>query len=201
MKLFVTLLFIPNLVWADGVRAVEAFFAELETLQGGFQQQVRDGSGQMIEESFGTIQIQRPGKFHWQTSQPFVQVVVGDGDRIWIYDPDLEQVTVRRQDGALGNTPATLLTHEGALQQQFSLHPLDRVGHLSWVELTPKQGEGGFEQLLVAMDGEQLRIIQVEDSLGQRTRIELLDLMTNISLPDERFQFTPADGVDVVGDL
>lgn len=195
------LLLLPTWSSADGVVAAEAFFSNLQSLQGGFHQQVRDGSGGLIEESFGTLQIERPGKFRWLTSAPFLQEVVGDGSRIWIYDPDLEQVTVRRQDGALGNTPATLLTHKGALQQQFELQALERSGPLQWVALTPKQLEGGFEQLQIAMDGEQLRIIQLEDSLGQKTRIELTDLMSNLSLPPEQFTFTPPEGVDIVGEL
>ncbi len=197
----VLLLLLPAMVQAEGLLSVTGFFAALETLDGRFQQQVRDGGGVLIEESSGTIQIRRPGKFRWQTTQPYLQEVVGDGERIWIYDPDLEQVTVRKQQGTLANTPAMLLTHRGVLQQQFSLHTVERAGPFEWVELRPLKGEGGYERLLVAMDGEQLRQIEVVDSLGQRTRIELHQLMINISLPEARFHFTPPDGVDVVGDF
>jgi outer membrane lipoprotein carrier protein len=201
MRLILLLLaLLPHLASADGVAAIERFFADLTTLKGGFVQQVRDGNGALIEESGGTIQIQRPGKFHWQTTHPYLQQVVGDGERIWIYDPDLEQVTVRRQQGALGNTPATLLTRAGALQQQFTLLPLARSGSLQWVELIPREQQGGYERLLVAMDGEVLRMIQLEDSLGQQTRIELFKLMSNISLPAMQFEFVPPAGVDIVGE-
>lgn len=200
-RLLLSLLLLPQLAIADGVAAVESFFAGFTTLSGGFVQQVRDGNGQLIEQSQGQVEIQRPGKFYWQTTQPFLQEVIGDGERIWIYDPDLEQVTVRRQAHALGSTPATLLTDSSALQQQFTLQPLERAGLFEWVALTPRQADGGFEQLLLAMDGEILRMIQLEDSLGQRTTIELHGLMSNISLAEERFTFVPPDGVDVVGDL
>ncbi|HIJ22405.1 MAG: outer membrane lipoprotein chaperone LolA [Gammaproteobacteria bacterium] len=198
-------LLLPTLAWGGESSAIEDFLTELRSLQGDFQQQVRDGSGQLIEQSAGQLLLQRPGQFRWETTTPFAQQVVADGNKIWIYDPDLEQVTVRRQQGALTNTPATLLTHAGALTEQFSLKHIERTEHLSenlqWVALQPLQQEGGFEQLLVAMDGEQLRVIEVEDSFGQRTRIEFSNLMLNISLPAELFRFVPPAGVDVVGDL
>ncbi len=200
-QLLLSLLLLPSLVIADGVAAVESFFGAFTTLSGSFVQQVRDGNGRLIEQSRGRVEIQRPGKFYWQTTQPFVQEVIGDGERIWIYDPDLEQATVRKQRDALGNTPATLLTRPDALQQQFTLQPIDRTGSFEWVSLTPNQTNGGFEQFQLAMDGEILRLIQLEDSLGQRTTIELHGLMTNISLAQERFTFVPPDGVDVVGEL
>ncbi len=179
---------------------VHHYFSSLKSLQGGFQQQVWGGDGELIEESLGTLLVLRPGRFRWQTQSPYLQEVVGDGERIWIHDPDLEQVTVHPQQEALANTPAALLTDGNSLQQQFVIHPLGQRGNYQWAELAPLR-PGGFEQLRVAMDEEQLRIIEVIDSLGQRTRIELLDLMRNITLPEERFRFTPPAGVDVVGEL
>ena len=212
---FCSALLLPRLVWAEGeIETLERFFSSLESLQGDFHQQVQGVDGKLIEESRGVLRIQRPGKFHWQTTTPFLQEVVADGERIWVYDPDLEQVTVYRQQGGLANTPAALLTHAGPLQLHFTLHHLaerDEIndasngasiekGGLVWVGLTPKQGQGGFERLLVAMDGEQLRMIEVEDSLGQRTRITLHDLMINLSLPPHHFEFLVPDGVDRVGE-
>lgn len=178
---------------------VDHYFSNLKSLQGGFQQQVWGGDGQLIEESFGSLQVLRPGRFRWQTQTPYLQEVVGDGASIWIYDPDLEQVTVHPQQEALANTPAALLTNSSSLQQQFVIHPLGQRGSYQWAELAALR-PGGFEKLQVAMDDEQLRIIEVVDSLGQRTRIELLDLMRNITLPEERFHFVPPAGVDVVGE-
>lgn len=199
-RLALLLLLLPQVALAEGVVSVESFFSAFTTLSGRFVQQVRDGSGRLMEQSQGLVEIQRPGKFYWQTTHPFLQEVIGDGKHIWIYDPDLEQVTVRQQADALGNTPATLLTDPGALQQQFTLQPIERAGPFEWVMLTPIAKGEGFEQLQLAMDGEILRIIQLEDSLGQRTRIELHSLMTNLSLDASRFRFTPPAGVDVVGD-
>lgn len=199
-----TLLFLtgllPALVTAGGTAEVEQFLNGLTTLQADFHQQVRDSNGILIEESRGQLMVKRPGQFRWETRTPYLQEVVGDGAKIWIYDPDLEQVTVRKQQGALGNTPASLLTHQGTLAKQFDLQPLDRIGGYLWVALQPRNREGGFESLQLAMDGEQLRLIEVVDSLGQRTRIELSQIMRDHTLSADRFQFTPPPGVDVVGE-
>ncbi|MBC8518931.1 MAG: outer membrane lipoprotein chaperone LolA [Gammaproteobacteria bacterium] len=193
----------PIVAWsADTLSSrIESYFSEMESLRGGFHQQVRDGSGRLIEDSYGTLLIQRPGKFRWQTSVPFVQEIVGDGSRIWLHDPDLEQVTVRKQQGSLANTPAALLTGEGSLKDQFAIHPIGKKQYYEWAELVSIHGSGGFEQLLVAMDDEQLRVIEVEDSLGQRTRIDLQDMLYNPSLEESNFLFVPPAGTDVVGDF
>ncbi len=196
------ILFAPAIAWStDSLSSrIESYFSGMDSLRGGFHQQVRDGSGRLIEDSYGTLLMQRPGKFRWQTSVPFVQEIVGDGSRIWIHDPDLEQVTVRKQQGSLANTPAALLTGKGALKDQFTIHPIGKKAYYEWAELVSIDGDGGFEQLLVAMDDEQLRVIEVEDSLGQRTRIDLQDMLYNPSIADNNFRFTPPVGTDVVGD-
>lgn len=196
------LLLLPAISWAGSSleSRLEHYFSSMESLQGGFHQQVRDSSGRMIEESYGTLMVQRPGRFRWQTLTPFVQEIVADGERVWIYDPDLEQVTVRRQQQSLSNTPAALLTRQQPLREQFEIHPIGRKAYYEWAELVPTEREGGYEQLLVAMDESQLQVIELEDSLGQRTRIEFMDLLFNPSLPDHQFRFLPQEGVDVVGD-
>ncbi len=186
---------------ADLPDRLDHYFSEMSSLQGGFHQQVRDSYGRMVEESYGTLLVQRSGKFRWQTVTPFVQQIVGDGTRIWIYDPDLDQVTVRRQKNSLTNTPASLLTRRGSLSEQFIIYPVGNKGGYEWADLIPKKQNGGYERLLVAMDDDGLKVIDVEDSLGQRTRIELQDLLFNPSIPEHNFMFTPPDGVDVVGDL
>ncbi len=208
-KAVVLLLLLPTIVLADNdltgkdlTQRLENYFSTMESLRGNFRQQVSDSSGRPIEESFGTLLIQRPGKFRWQTKTPFVQKIIGDGERIWIYDPDLEQVTVRRQGDSFANTPAALLTQGGSLQSKFTIQPIDnRAGKYQWVELISKERGDGFEHLLIAMDGNQLKAIEVEDSLGQRTYIEFRRLRLNAKLSNQSFQFTPPPGVDLVGDL
>lgn len=197
------MLLVPAVGWsADTLSSrIDNYFSEMESLQGGFHQQVSDSAGRVVEESYGTMLIQRPGKFRWQTSVPFVQEIVGDGSRIWIHDPDLEQVTVRKQQGSLSNTPAALLTSQGSLREKFAIHHIGKKAYFEWAELVSMDGDGGFEHLLVAMDDEQLRVIEVEDSLGQRTRIDLQDMLYNPSIADDNFQFTPPAGTDIVGDF
>ncbi len=192
-------LLLPVCGFADPLQRVGELLAEIDSLQGSFVQQVRDGAGQLVEESAGTLQVQRPGKFRWLTERPYPQQVIADGEVIWIYDPDLEQVTLHHQD-ALATTPAMLLTDPDALQQ-YTLVLRSGAQPYEWIELIPRQPRsGGFERLMIALDGEVLRKIVVEDSLGQQTTIELHDLSINLSLSEALFDFVPPAGVDVVGE-
>ncbi len=200
IKLVILLLLAPHLAWASETAALESFFESLETLQCDFKQRVYDGNGAVVEQTEGTIAIRRPGQFRWITTVPYQQEVIGDGERIWIYDPDLEQVTVRRQKGVLNSTPAHLLTQQFPLREAFNLETVDRSDSLQWIELKPLQEGGGFERLMVAMAQGALRQIEVEDSIGQRTEIILVDVRTNRALSPQQFQFVPPAGVDIVGD-
>lgn len=202
------LLLLPLVSWAGSPleSSLEQYFSSMESLQGGFHQRVRDSSGRLIEESYGTLMVQRPGRFRWQTLTPFVQEIVADGRRVWIHDPDLEQVTVRHQQQSLSNTPADLLIRQQPLREQFKIYHIGiraypgKKGYLEWIELVPREREGGFEYLLVGMDDSRLQVIELEDSLGQKTQIEFVDLLFNPSLPDHQFRFLPPEGADVVGD-
>ncbi len=193
---------LPAISWAGPAleSRMEEYFSSMESLQGGFHQQVWDYSGHLIEESYGTLMVQRPGRFRWQTLTPFVQEIVADGERVWIYDPELEQVTVRRQQHSLSNTPAALLTRQQPLREQFEFYRVGGEPPFDWGRLLPIDREGGYEHMLVAMDDSQLRVIELKDSFGQRTRIEFIDLLLNPTLPDHKFRFLPQDGVDVVGE-
>ncbi|MFO7859483.1 MAG: outer membrane lipoprotein chaperone LolA [Ectothiorhodospiraceae bacterium] len=179
---------------AEPQAALERYFTEVETLSGAFQQTVRDEDGSVLEESRGTFAIQRPDRFDWVYAEPFEQRIVGDGQRLWIHDPGLDQVTVQPIEQELGSGPATLLS--GDMDRVTDAFSVNVDG--DWVELTPRNEDWQLESARLRLsDGVPQEVI-VQDGLGQRTRLELDDLETGVSFDDERFRFEPDDDTDVI---
>lgn len=177
---------------------LDRFFNEVQTFKAGFDQVVLDEGLNTIQESSGTLYIQRPNKFRWDYVVPFKQEIVSDGKQIWVYDVDLQQVTVRKMDGALGNTPALLLAGEGKLGDNFSVKSLGKQGKLEWIKMIPKENDGGFEDIRVGFEKGRIRKLEMIDSFGQTTRITLRDNRENKSISKKTFVFVPPKGVDVV---
>ena len=187
-----------SVAWAT--TPVQRYFHELRTLRADFTQQVYDERGRLVRRSSGRMLMQRPGQFRWDYQQPSAQLVVADGQRLWSYDPGLEQVSVRPLDQALGTTPLSLLSGTTPLDESFTIGAAQTRDGLSWYELTPKQPNAEFRLLRVAFQGEVLASLELEDSFGQRTRLDLEKLERNPALDPDLLRFTPPAGVDVVGD-
>ena len=185
---------------AEGWRLVENFLDNVATLSGRFEQQLVDADDNLVEESAGTLDIQRPGRFRWAYTEPYRQVLVADGLNIWSYDVDLEQVTVKAQADALGSTPALLLGGSSDVLDDF-----DYIGSFSdrgtvWVRLRPRSRDNGFSKVELGFtDGELTRML-FEDNLEQTTLIALFDVSLNQTIDEQLFVFVPPDGVDVVGE-
>lgn len=177
---------------------LDRFFNEVLTFKASFDQVVLDEALNTIQESSGTLYIQRPNRFRWDYVVPFKQEIVSDGKQIWVYDVDLQQVTVRKMDGALGNTPAILLAGKGKLGDSFSVKSLGKQGKLEWVKMIPKEKDGGFEDIRVGFENGKIRKLEMIDSFGQTTRITLSDNRENKSISKKIFTFVPPKGVDVV---
>ncbi|SEO51361.1 outer membrane lipoprotein chaperone LolA [Aquisalimonas asiatica] len=182
-------------VAADARAALESYFSEVENLEGDFEQIVRDEDGQVIEESQGTMAIQRPNRFDWVYEAPYAQRIVADGERLWIHDKDLQQVTVRPLQDTLGTGPALLLSGDLAgLEEQFSIEVADD----GWVILNPRDDEWEVDGVRLRMgDGVPAEVV-VEDGLGQKNQLLLHNVRTNASLDDNRFRFEPDDDMDVI---
>lgn len=174
------------------------FFKDVQSFTARFNQVVLDESLNMLQESSGTLWIQRPNRFRWNYDAPFEQQIVGDGDKIWVYDVELRQVTVRRMSGGLGNTPAILLAGRGTLDDDFVVKSLGAQGKLDWLQLIPKSKDGGFEDIRVGFDKGKLRVLEMIDGFGQTTRIALRKAAENVDISPDKFVFTPPPGVDVV---
>ena len=183
-----------------GAQALEAFLKGLYSLEAVYIQSLVDAKGQIIEETGGTMWISRPGRFRFEYTTPYEQLYVADGDKIWFYDPDLEQVTVRDQAAALTNTPAAFLSSKQPVTEAFEIEELGHHAELDWLELKPKVAQENFEFLRLAMDGKVLRAMEMVDGFGQTTRLYFRTVSRNPDISSAQFNFAPPPGVDVVGD-
>lgn len=184
----------------DGARLVRQFVEDVRTMSAGFEQTLVDADDSVVEESRGSMQIKRPGRFRWAYSEPYEQLLVADGLNVWSYDIDLMQVTVKPQDEVLGNTPALLLGGGGNVLDDFEIVESFADRGTAWVRLRPQVKDSSFEAVDLGFDAEgRLTRMIFLDSLGQSTLIALTNLCVNEPIADERFAFTPPGGVDVVG--
>ena len=179
---------------------LNVFVESVVTFKANFKQTVIDPQGQVVEEAEGQFLLERPGKFRWDYQQPFPQHIVADGQRIWFYDVDLEQVTVKSQLETLADTPATLLSGETKPEEKYLLKDIPSEDGLLWVELQPKDVESNFQAVTLAFDQFGLQQMIMKDSFDQRTKLVFTHVAENTELADDAFVFTPPEGVDVVGE-
>lgn len=182
-----------------GERYLENFLANTKTLQADFQQTLRSQDGEVIQQTDGKFYLSRPGKFRWNYRSPYEQIIVSDGERIWIYDVDLQQVTVQKQAAGLPTTPMALLEDSFKLHQSFHVSPLDERDGLYRLKLVSKTKESDFGEIVVGLDAKGLRFMQLHDQFEQVTDIVFSGIETNIKLAKEIFEFIPPEGVDVFG--
>lgn len=179
---------------------LQNFFKEVQSLQGDFTQTVFDRKMKVRERAQGSLALQRPGKFHWDYQAPYHQLIVANGKKVWIYDSELEQVTVKTLDEAVGSTPAQLLSSGESLERNFVIAESGAKDNLEWVELTSREKDTTFERVRLGFDQHDLRIMELVDNFGQTTRLEFSHLQHNPRLAASLFEFTPPPGVDVVGE-
>ncbi|MGA8278909.1 MAG: outer membrane lipoprotein chaperone LolA [Rhodanobacteraceae bacterium] len=180
---------------------METFAVGLDTVTAHFEQSVTDANGHRSDESRGTLALEAPRLFRWQTTSPYQQLIVADGTHVWIYDPDLEQVTVRRQDAEEAHSPLSVLTDLSLLDRQFNTADEGDHDGLVWLKLTSKASEPAFEFAELGFDAHVLERMIFKDQLGNTTQIVFSDWQRNPKLAADTFAFTPPAGVDVVGDL
>ncbi len=182
---------------ADAVDTLKAFVAEVKTGRAAFTQTVTSPDGAKKKQSSGSFEFSRPDRFRFAYLKPYEQLIVGDGQKVWLHDADLNQVTVRPFDQALGSTPAALLAG-ASLERDFDLKALPDEGGLQWAQAAPKAKETAFRSLKVGFRGSQLAAVEIVDAFGQRSRLDFSQLEANAALRPERFRFTPPPGTDVI---
>jgi outer membrane lipoprotein carrier protein len=205
MRRFVVLtllLFAAPSAWsADTARArLDAFTDKLDTLRGTFVQQVYDGGGTLSDTSSGTLALKAPRQFRWEYLKPFPQLIVADGDNVWVFDQDLDQVTVRAQSQEEAQSPLTVLTDLAQLDRDYQSTELGVVDGAQVLRLTSKADEPPFTRCDLGFEGEQLVRMELTDNLGQRNVLRFGRWERNPALAATLFSFTPPAGVDVVGE-
>ena len=198
--LAVMLAFLTATAHAAASKSLTHFFNKVQTYSARFDQVVLDEGLNIVQESSGRLWIDRPGRFRWDYDTPLKQHIVGDGKKIWVYDVELQQVTVRKMSGALGTTPALLLAGKGNLSASFRIKEMGTQGNLEWVQMIPLSSDGGFEDIRLGFDKNVIRALELVDGFGQTTRITLRDPQENKKIDAARFVFTPPKGVDVIGE-
>lgn len=182
---------------ADAVDALRGFVRDVKTGSAGFTQTVTSPDGAKKKTSTGSFEFARPNRFRFTYAKPFEQVIVGDGQKVWIYDADLNQASSRRFGQALGSTPAALLAG-GSLEKDFELSNLPDRDGLAWAQALPRSKEGGFQSVQVGFKSGQIAAIEIVDGFGQRSALQFSGFAANPVLPADRFKFTVPAGADLV---
>ena len=186
---------------ADTARAkLDAFARDLKSVSGDFEQHVADPNKHADKTSRGTLALKAPRQFRWDVSAPYKQLIVADGEKVWIYDPDLEQVTVRAQGTEEAHSPLTVLTDLAQLDREYVSTEQGEHDGLSWLRLKSKDKEPQFEYADLGFDAQGLARMAFKDTLGNSTEIRFSNWRRNAALPPGDFKFAPPPGVDVIGD-
>lgn len=196
----VALLLLLGATWpamAGAIPQLHAFIAGSTQLSASFQQRVTGAKGK-VEEANGTLQITRPGRFRWNYTKPYEQLIIGDGRQLWVYDKELAQVTRRQLDQALGKSPAALLAGSNTLERDYKLAEEGKEGGIEWLTATPKATENTFNKVRMGLKNDTLVTMELTDTFGNITTIHFSEIKKNPPLNMTLFAFTPPPGVDVI---
>jgi outer membrane lipoprotein carrier protein len=195
--LFAALVGIASAAQADAVDRLREFVRGTKSGRAAFTQTVTPPDGTRAKTSSGSFEFARPDRFRFEYLKPYPQTIVADGRKVWMHDPDLNQVTVRKIDQALGATPAALLAGS-ALERDFELAAQPARDGLEWARATPRLKDSGFQWMAVGFRGAQLVEVEILDGFGQRTVLKLEALQANAAVAPERFRFVPPAGADLI---
>lgn len=187
--------------FADARAHLDSFARDLNALSGRFEQKVFNADASLRETSVGTLDMQAPRLFRWEYETPYQQLVVADGTHVWLYDVDLEQVTVRRQADEEAQSPLVVLTDPASLDQRYRVTEVGRDAGLDWLRLTPREEGTGFEFAELGLDAQGLQRMRMADGLGGSSEITFSGWQRNPGLSGDRFRFAPPTGVDLIGDV
>jgi outer membrane lipoprotein carrier protein len=202
MKQFVVAFFLVSFLQTAAAASLERFQSYVRTTQaarGDFTQKVYDKTGKLVQDSRGSFAFLRPGRFRWSYVKP-QQLIVGDGDRVWIHDADLNQVTVRRATRVIGATPAALLAGASDIANSFELRETGTRDGLEWLEARPREKEAGFEVVRLGLSTGGVEAMELVDHFGQTTQLRFSNVVRNPQIEPATFRFTPPKGADVLGE-
>jgi chaperone LolA len=187
-------------VHAGSIEKLQAFVAQTKSARADFSQKVIDNKGKTVQSATGVLAFSRPGKFRWEYRKPYEQLIVGDGERLWVYDRELNQVTVKKLQGSLGSSPAALLAGSNEIESYYNLDAKGAKDGLDWLEAFPKTDDTMFRKVRMGFKGNTLDTMELYDHLGQLTVIRFGRIERNPKLAVDAFVFTPPKGADVLDD-
>ncbi|MFC1589421.1 outer membrane lipoprotein chaperone LolA [Pseudomonadota bacterium] len=204
-RYFLNFIFLSALIFpvsamaGEGEQLFERFLTQSKTMSADFVQTLRADDNEVLQESKGHFYLSRPGKFRWNYTSPYEQEIVSDGEHVWVYDVDLQQVTVQKQSASVNNTPMALMEGRLKLEEAYNVSELDHREGIYRLRLSSKSKDVDFSELIVGVDKQGLQFMQLRDQFEQTTDIVFEKLELNKKLADELFEFTPPEGVDVYG--
>jgi len=200
--LFVAIIYLSSsslVTAAERVDPLKVFLKEFETLQADFTQTLLNEDGEQLEKTTGTLYLQQPGKFNWYYKEPYIQKIITNGEDLWIYDEDLEQLTIRKfESDMIDRTPAAIILGDSRLEQHFIQVDLGDIEGFKWVELTPRDLDAQYKNIRIGFDAKRLGMMIIADNLGQTTRIDFNDVNKNTKLAADLFNFEIPENVDVI---
>jgi len=198
--LTIVLLMLTHPVWAeDAGQRLQLALKQMDNLTTDFKQTLLDEDKNIVQQSRGTLALQRPGKFAWHYTEPFEQRIIADGSELWIYDVELDQVTVKPMDQGLANAPIMILMKQADINEQFEVSEVGQRKFLYWVELLPHGGDLEYTHIYIGIDDDQVRAMELQDQFGQSTQIVFENLRVDVVHNPATFRFVPPPGVDVCG--
>jgi chaperone LolA len=193
-----TLLLVPGLAAAAGIDTLKTYLRDTSSASARFTQVVYDRNMRKLQETSGTMYFARPGRIRWAYEKPYEQLIVGDGAKLWVYDKDLNQVTVKAIGQAIGGSPAALLAGSNDIEKDFRITPSGTKDGLDWLEATPRSSESTFQKVRMGFGASGLEAMDLLDGFGQLTVVRFDRVERNPKLSPERFQFAPPKGADVI---
>ncbi len=183
----------------DAAQRLEAALKKMDSLSAEFKQTLLDEDKNVVQQSRGTLALQRPGKFAWLYIEPFEQQIVGDGNELWVYDVELEQVTVKPMDAGISNAPIMILMKQSDVTQQFDVTEVGQRKFLYWVELKPHAADLEYSSIFIGLEDDNVRAMELQDQFGQSTQIVFENMRVGVVHNPATFKFVPPAGVDVFG--
>lgn len=197
--IFILALLVNPVFADDAAKRLQVALKNLDNISAEFKQTLRDEDKKIVQQSRGTLKLQRPGKFAWIYTDPFEQQIVADGDELWIYDVELEQVTVKPMDASLSNAPIMILMKQSDVSDQFTISEVGQRKYLYWVELKPNSGDLEYTTIYIGIEEDSVRAMELQDQFGQSTQIVFENLRVGVVHDPASFKFVPPPGVDVYG--
>lgn len=198
LRWLAAILLVPGMAAAAGIDTLKNYLRETNSASAQFTQIVYDRNMRKLQETSGTMQFARPGRIRWAYEKPYEQLIVGDGSKLWVYDKDLNQVTVKPMGQAIGGSPAALLAGSNEIEKDFRISPAGTRDGLDWLEAVPRSSESTFQKVLLGFGPAGLEAMELADGFGQLTVVRFSSIERNPKLSPDLFQFAPPKGADVI---